>query len=586
MDFLNNNDDKGSSSEPEGYEIFDSETNSNEYYDGYDNLISISYHDFDVQGRTVYSEEYTPSGGFLYRNIYIWDGDNLVVNASYDAAGDLIAFQYNVYDGELLTETGEYDGDAILQSASLYQYTAEGEMQFSAEVDNGESGILAISGVEYAYDTLERVIRKNIFKALETNESCALPSLNANSAKPGPASVEEPLVVGASGFNAELESYKTAFEESVDPVISIDSDFSAMTPINGDILTLLSSNTRRVWDSYWAYDDISGTEGYAAITFNAETVPVIDDSDNYYYTWLEEASAEYDELFGGGLPENMNLPVQFYLDGGKGLDIDGTEVVLDSPLRMVLEYVPGLHVISSKKIWYGSHKVVQMDVSYDENGMTSNVALSGEAFILPLSFNISYLDGYSTPEILQLATGDITLQTLKYEFTGEADLDQDLVGTDFLEAVHQLWWYDENYDNSAEETVNNENALVGRFVFDYSGADSLLTLNVFDDADSELTSDEGFTGSYQLGYDPDALRSSFKSYDAAGTLIMDYSYGYDELLAQAEDAANAASEAYDTLDESDLFGDSLPEIPYYLTEGFDAESMLDFLMNEVEAFLP
>lgn len=592
MNFLDNND-GGGSSEPQGYEVFDAETNTNYYYDGYDTLISYTRHDFDSSGRTVYSEEYTALDGFLGRNVYIWDVDNLIINASYGVTGNLLSFQYNVYDSNnLLIESGEYDAAGIFETASIYQFDGSGNMEFSAQIENAVTSIKATSGVEYAYDLDGRLIRKNLFKAQALGEHYSLPSLNVDSATPAIPSVSKPLIKSFGAYNTELTSYRTAFETSFDPAIILDSDFSSLTPINEDIPTLLASDTNRIWDSYWYYDDVSGADAYTGLTFTAETVPVVDDANNYYYTWLDQASTAFSDLYSEGIPENMNLPVQLYLDGGQGLNIDGTEVALDYPLRMELDYVPGLHSIRSKKVWYGSHKVLQMDVSYYDSGLTSQIALKGEAFIIPLSFNIQYLEGTSAPEILQLATGDITLQTLKYDFGGSANLAQDLVDTDFLDSVHTLWWYDENYDNSAEDSVNNENALVGRFVFNYVHADQLLTLNVFDDVDSASSSDAGFTGSYEIGYNLEDLRSSFRSYDAAGNMLMEYTYSYEELLEQAEGAANDALIAYNELQQSDLFGEylpgtpSLPEIPYYLTEGFDAESMLDFLMNELEVFLP
>ncbi len=606
-----------------------SETNARDVYyhtsteDAVGTLLYIEYYDLNEADQVVFVRTNYPPvsedeevGIIKSYAIYEWDGDLLdkaaFFNGNEECTG-LITYDYDVSDRvsavySYLTETGH-----ALKSGTRYQYDSDGNVSLKAIIAGEDNTATVTSGTEFAYDLSKDVLfRRSIHKLIDSDDDISDPAtLNLGSVGCAVPSVSKPeldadYVCDYEGvYNSYLVSTDDETTDEVEPDVTETLLPMPETPpisdiADGDLLDQVYALSH-LWDSYWFYDEALGTDVYWGVTFNADPVPVSETPaadlagvyDTVYGLIEDQGYSDYSgwfDSFSLEIPESVHMPVQFYIDGGKGINLSAdsagdVEYTFDKPITIDLQYLPGYHLLKSKIIKYGDLEYLRIDTAYnDDKTHTVGVTLEGDAIPYPVGISLDYFNEScegSWPESLEISVNDQPAQKFLFELDGSISDPASLEDWAILAGnQHTLWWYDGDDD------------LVGSFVYDYAEADGdhVLSINVKDGNDTP-------TGAYKLTFSPDDLAFLFGIYDKEGNAIGTYSHDFSNILSQAEDALNVWESGVDTYEDiydqwldgsyspSDLLGDGMAEMPTYLISGI-GDDPFAFLLNEIKALIP
>jgi len=617
--------------------VWDSASNANYiYYHSDENdtegtLTKIEYYDVDSEGRVVFIRANRPPvdgetyGAVIGADQYVWDeNDQLIQHAyySYGEQGYSLASHY-VYEyntDQLLSASYGFDGEGNLTSGKAYDYDADGNVWVSATVDWDGTTAEITAGTEFQYDLDKDVLyRRSVHKDIDLGTDVGEPGtlkVSSASCQVSKPSLSAPGTCSYEGTYNDDGNGAPLLTIPADPGIDLGSD-----SLRNQVYAL-----PHIWDSYWFYDEYAGTDAYWGVTFSMDPVPVaveIDNAFNYYFELLDESAQEYEDLYADykatygpeAFPENVHVPVQFYLDGGRGIEYDDLDFELDYPITIDLEYLPGFHVVASKSVKYGNTEIIRLDNSFHAtNGRLEGIRFTGEALPLPVELELGYQvednegDTLTADEellkfwvdSLDISVNDVLAQKFVYQYTTDDPSALNEMGYLGLvqNAIQTLWWYDGDYDDSLEDNTDD---LVGRFEFVYAKDDTTgnetVTLNAYG-------KDDVYTGKYELNYNvlPDEHGFiDFTSYDSNDTALFNFDMSYDDAIQLANDAINDAdidyTDVYNTItDQLVEVGavedtESVPAIPQYLLEGFNAtdtnsRDLVILLINEVQALIP
>ena len=619
--------------------VWHSETNARDIYyhnsvdDIQGTLLYIEYYDLDETGHVVFIRtNYPPVNeddeiGFVKSYaLYEWSGDQLMKSAFFDANEECTGLiTYGYYDSGKVESVYSYSTEAgyDLKSGTLYDYDSAGKVALKAVITGESNAPVFTAGTEYEYDG-NVLFRRSVHQEIGDDGTIPDPgTLNISSAGCAVPSVSTPVldsayVCGYGGLynSQEVESEdesaeeeaaaeETTEEETVeeDPVtepLLLMPETPVVTDISGSLLDNVYA-LPHLWDSYWFYDEALGSDVYWGVTFNADPVPVSETPaadlagvyDTVYGLIEDQGYSDYSDWFDSfslEIPESVHMPVQFYIDGGKGVNLSAdsagdVEYTFDKPITIDLEYIPGYHLLKSKIIKYGDLEYLRIDTAYnDDKTHTVGVTLEGDAIPYPVGISLDYFNEScegSWPESLEISVNDQLAQKFLFELDGSISDPASLEDWAILAGnQHTLWWYDGDDD------------LVGSFVYDYAEADGdhVLSINVKDANDTP-------TGSYKLTFSPDDLAFIFGIYDKDDNAIGTYSHDFSNILSQAEDALNVWESGGDTYEDiydqwldgsyspSDLLGDAMAEMPTYLLSGI-GDDPIAFLLNEIKALIP
>jgi len=432
--------------------------------------------------------------------------------------------------GELVNQMQSYSATGILRYSYLYQYDADGNKTLVAYYDSANalawyqifqySGTLVSATAEYdgagliqwsrqyAHGTgtlAGRVLSSASFDEDGTLDGCAVYTYNSDA---------EPKAVSMTAYGLVPCGVSTAPAASAVPAASSASG----VPVVFTAVTASSRATR------------SGATPRARITLVPPSPP------EYVLKSMPDQSAldalgvdsytfwQYDTH---GSSE-LTLTDEWY-----PTRVSRTDDRIEEAVSMELSW-DASHRIERKKSYYGSTLALDVTMSYTDTGLPAVATTTGAAMLLPLEYALTY-DGYR-PTRLDVSSNGNLLQYFEYDYTNPPTLPgsvEELRTIDpfaFLEELKGATFSIHHFDG--------DDKLVETFSF--SAAGDGLKVDVLDSTGAS-------NGYYLVTYDASGFKASLACFGADNVQQWSYSYGYEDAVADLEDAATAAGIDLDSM---------------------------------------
>lgn len=488
FDFLGSSDDDAPEGVTKRYE-FDSATDTKYYYED-DTLKWKEQYDYNASGECIFIKRMTPSDTTLWSYVYTW-ADGKVTSESYFNNENILSwFNTFNYSSINMTQHNNYNSSSQLQWFNAYSYSLSNKIETSTKYDNASTVQWAYG---YEYDSSDRLITASSYSNNGRRIAYITHEYDGSDRKIkeegfGEAVSSDTFYSKAKCFNFPTSGGENTLSRNTASLTAP----SIPTAPTSSTSSLINDSLTYAWMNLWQYD----IYGYSFATLDSNRLP----------TKLKRSAPDY---------------------------LNNKPVVVD------IEYT-GTRV-DSKTTTHNNNVILKLEFVYDSSNRPISIITTGEALLLPLTYNISYKP-VGIPASIGIYNGPTMLQRFDYEYSVP---DESVNINNIGEYISIIKHYD------------GDNTYLGSYNFSYDLALNKLTIAVKDSTDLA-------NGEIVLQYDVNGHTSGLTSYSPTNEQIWDYSYSYDSFgnrVSETYENSNGVPQVVNTFDIETIFEDIKRYLP-------------------------